>query len=100
MSPETFASPSEDLDARRRKLSFRSWTRGTQESDLILGSFADESLMSLDDIQLERFQALLDCSDLELFDWIFGISASPPEHDHDVLRLLRDFCAARHARPQ
>ena len=74
---------------------FRSWTRGTQESDLILGSFAEESLTSLDDAQLQRFQALLDCSDPDLFDWIFEVSASPPEHDHDVMRLLRAFCGAR-----
>ena len=78
---------------------FRSGRRGTQESDLILGSFAEESLRSLDDAQLERFQALLDCSDPDLFDWIFGVSASPPEHDHDVMRLLRAFCGARRFRP-
>lgn len=78
---------------------FRSWTRGTQESDLILGSFAEESLWGLDAAQLERFQALLDCSDPDLFDWIFEVSAPPPEHDHDVMRLLRAFCVARRFRP-
>ena len=78
---------------------FRSWTRGTQESDLILGSFAEESLESLDDAQLERFEALLDCSDPDLFDWIFGVSASPPGHDNDVMRLLRAFCDARRFGP-
>lgn len=96
---ETLTSPPGDLDVRRRKLLFRSWTRGTQESDLILGSFAEESLRSLDDAQLERFQTLLDCSDADLFDWIFEVSASPPEHDHDVMRLLRAFCCARAFRP-
>ncbi|MDB6046421.1 MAG: Flavinator of succinate dehydrogenase [Gammaproteobacteria bacterium] len=28
----------------RNRLLFRSWHRGTQESDLLLGSFADTSL--------------------------------------------------------
>ena len=78
---------------------FRSSRRGTQESDLILGSFAEESLTSLDDAQLERFQALLDCSDPDLFDWMFGISAPPPGHDNDVMRRLRAFCDARGFRP-
>jgi succinate dehydrogenase flavin-adding protein (antitoxin of CptAB toxin-antitoxin module) len=34
---------------------------------------------------------LLDCADTDLFDWIFGSSAPPPENDDDVMRLLRDF---------
>jgi Flavinator of succinate dehydrogenase len=48
-------------DIRRRRLLFRSWHRGTQESDLILGSFANSSLTSFDSTQLDRFKALLDC---------------------------------------
>jgi antitoxin CptB len=95
----TLTSSPDNLDVRRRKLIFRSWRRGTQESDLILGSFADESLSSLDEAQLERFQALLDCSDPDLFDWVFEVSASPPEHDHDVMRLLRAYCALHRFQP-
>ena len=78
-------------DIRRKRLLFRSWNRGTQESDLILGSFAETFLTCLDSTQLDRLEALLDCTDTDLFDWIFGGSAPPPEHDHDVMRLLRDF---------
>jgi len=95
----TCASPPDDLDLLRRKLMFRSWRRGTQESDLLLGSFAEESLGSLGEAQLERFQALLDCSDPDLFDWIFGVSPSPPGHDNDVMGLLRAFCSARRFGP-
>jgi succinate dehydrogenase flavin-adding protein (antitoxin of CptAB toxin-antitoxin module) len=32
------------IDVRLRRLMFRSWHRGTQESDLILGSFAEAYL--------------------------------------------------------
>jgi succinate dehydrogenase flavin-adding protein (antitoxin of CptAB toxin-antitoxin module) len=39
------------------------------------GSFAKESFESLDSSQLSRFEALLDCADPDLFDWIFGVSA-------------------------
>jgi antitoxin CptB len=86
-------------DVRSRRLLFRCWHRGTQENDLILGAFAETSLARLDNIQLDRFEALLDCPDTDLFDWILGGSRPPPEHDHDVMRLLRGFCAARHHRP-
>src|SRR6516162_7294667 len=70
-------------DIRRKRLSFRSWHRGTRESDLILGRFADA--------HLARYEALLECSDADLFDWITGRAALPPEHDHDVTRLLISF---------
>jgi antitoxin CptB len=45
----------------RNRLIFRSWHRGTQESDFLLGSFADDCLAGLDDNQLQCFEALLDC---------------------------------------
>jgi antitoxin CptB len=88
----------EHPDVRRRRLLFRCWHRGTRESDLILGSFAEDSLKTLDSGQLGRFEALLDCTDPDLFDWIFGVSDPPPEHDHDVMELLRRL--ERHRTPR
>jgi antitoxin CptB len=87
------------LAIRRRRLLFRSWHRGTQESDLILGKFADAHLVDLDSAQLERFEALLDCSDADLFGWVIEGFAPPRQHDDDVMRLLREFCTA-HQRGQ
>jgi antitoxin CptB len=94
------SSQSKQRDIRCRRLLFRCWHRGTQESDLILGSFAEASLGTLDGDQLGRFEALLDCTDPDLFDWIFGVSDPPPEHDHDVMELLRSFCNERHRAPR
>jgi antitoxin CptB len=90
----------EHPEVRRNRLLFRCWHRGTQESDLILGPFAEDSLKTLDGDQLGRFEALLDCTDPDLFDWIFGVSDPPPEHDHDVMQLLRGFCSERHCGPR
>ena len=81
----------DDLEVRRRRLLFRCWHRGTQEIDLILGSFATSSLSGFESAQLERFEALLDCADIDLFDWITGRSTPPPAHDHDVMCLLISF---------
>ena len=89
------AADREQPDVRCRRLLFRCWHRGTQESDLILGSFAEDSLGALNSDQLGRFETLLDCTDPDLFDWIFGVSDPPPEHEHDVMRLLRIFCTER-----
>lgn len=79
------------FDIRRKRLLFRSWHRGTREADLILGSFAEAYLAAFDDPQLDRFEALLEVSDAELFDWINGRAAPPPEHDTDVTHLLLAF---------
>ena len=75
-------------EIRRKRLLFRSWHRGTRESDLILGRFADAHLAGFDEAQLDRYEALLDCADADIFDWVSGRAAPPPEHDHDVTRLL------------
>ena len=40
---------SEKLDARRRRLLFRSWHRGIREMDLVLGRFANAQIAALSD---------------------------------------------------
>src|ERR1700680_2843343 len=70
-------------DTRRKRLLFRSWHRGTREADLILGSFAEANLAGFDDGQLDRYEALLNVPDPDLFDWIVGRADPPPECDHD-----------------
>ena len=81
-------------DLRRKRLLFRSWHRGTRESDLILGPFADSHLAGFDGDQLDRYEALLECADADLFEWITGRAAPPPEYDHDVTHLLLSFTNA------
>jgi antitoxin CptB len=78
-------------ELRRRRLLFRSWRRGTREADLILGSFAEVHVGAFDAVQLDRYEALLEVPDADLFDWINGRAAPPPAHDHDVTRLFLNF---------
>jgi antitoxin CptB len=75
-------------EIRRKRLLFRSWHRGTRESDLILGRFADAHLAGFDKAQLDRYETLLDCPDADIFDWVSGRVVLPPQHDNDVTRLL------------
>jgi antitoxin CptB len=81
----------DDRIVRCRRLLFRCWHRGTQEGDLILGRFAEAYLADLDNTQIGRLEALLDCADPDLFDWIVAGLPPPKEYDHDVMRLLRSF---------
>jgi antitoxin CptB len=79
------------VEIRRKRLLFRSWHRGTRESDLILGRFADAHLAGFCEAQLDRYEALLECPDPDIFDWVSGRTAPPPKHDNDVTRLLLSF---------
>ena len=83
-------------DIRRKRLLFRSWHRGTRETDLILGRFADAHLAGFDAGQLDRYEALLECNDVDLFDWVSGRALPPAAQDHDVMRLLLAFRCAPH----
>ena len=78
-------------EIRRKRLLLRAWRRGTREADLILGSFAETHLAGFDAARLDRFEALLDVPDADLFDWLWHRAAPPPEYDSDVTRLLLAF---------
>jgi len=82
---------SEGLDARRRRLLFRSWHRGTREADLIMGRFADVHIGGFNDAELDEYEHLLAALETDLLAWLTGASAVPAEHDTPMLRRLRDF---------
>ena len=84
---------SASLDPRRKRLLFRSLHRGTKETDLMLGRFAERHLAGLDDGQLARFERLLEAPDGDLFDWITGRRLPPPPYNDDVMELLIAFNA-------
>lgn len=76
-----------DGDARRWRILFRTWHRGTQEVGLLLSSFTDDLFTAFDSAQPDRFEALLDCNDVDLLDWITSRCTPPREYDHDMMRL-------------
>jgi antitoxin CptB len=81
----------EGLDTRRKRLLFRSWHRGTKEADLLLGSFAERHLAGFTPAQVDRYEAMLEFEDADLFDWIAGRATPDAAQESDVLRLLLAF---------
>ena len=75
----------------RKRILYRSRHRGTREMDFLLGGFTERYLADFDDGQLERFGAILELSDPDLYNWIAGREQVPAEHDSDVMKLLIDF---------
>ena len=82
------ARSSEGLDARRRKLLFRSWHRGIREMDLVLGGFADQSIATLTDAELNQYEHLLELQDADLLSWVTGSSPVPAAFDTPLLKKI------------
>ena len=81
----------DDLANRRKRLRFRSWHRGLKEVDLILGRFADLHLDELDAGQLDRYEVLLEISDIELYAWYAGTREPPEDLRTDVWAMVKAF---------
>ncbi|MDE0059244.1 MAG: succinate dehydrogenase assembly factor 2 [Defluviicoccus sp.] len=84
----------QDLDARRKRILFRSLRRGTKESDLVIGGFAESVLPRLDAAQLDALEALLERPDPELLGWVIGLRPVPAEFDTDVMTMLKAYKGA------
>ena len=81
----------ETREMRCKRLVHRSRYRGVKESDLLFGQFAVRHLPSLDDAQLDRYEALLDEPDQDVLAWVYDRLPVPPRHDNAVFGLLRAF---------
>ena len=80
-----------DLETRRKRLLYRSVYRGNKENDILLGQFARAHIAAFDSAELDQYERLLAASDNEIFDWVSGQAAPPPEEDTPVLRKLKAF---------
>ena len=79
------------MDARRRKLVFRSWRRGFREMDLLMGTFADQHIAGLDESGLDEYERLLTTPDWEVYAWLIGQKPVPDNHRGPVLDQLIAF---------
>ena len=61
----------------RKRLSIRSWRRGTKELDLILGQFSDKNLKELKISELKLYEKFLSNDDYLIYNWLFGKEDSP-----------------------
>jgi antitoxin CptB len=84
----------ETAEARLKRMTMRSWRRGTKEMDLVLGPFADAHLAGLSEADLQSYDALLAENDQDLMAWILGQSA-PPEALAPLLARITAFAETR-----
>lgn len=84
-------NPPTEHDIRLRRLKFRSWHRGIKEMDLILGHFADEIMSTLDAVDLDDYERLIEIEDVTLYNWITGHEKAPAEFETPVFARIRSF---------
>ncbi|MFC0217937.1 antitoxin CptB [Pseudochelatococcus lubricantis] len=78
------------LDARRRRIRFRAWHRGTREMDMVLGPFVDAELDALDEETVAELERLMALPDRDLFTW-FSTGEVPPANDTPIFRRIKAF---------
>lgn len=93
-------TPTPDDVARRRRLLFRAWHRGTREMDLVMGRYADAHAMSMPAPDIDTFEALMEAPDPEVFAWITGAKATPANFDTPLLQQIRAFHGATGLGPE
>ena len=86
----------ENHDTRIKRLTMRSWRRGTREMDLILGPFADAELSGMEPAALDDYERLLDENDQELYPWITARLAGRAEGPQALAAIMDR--VATHAR--
>ena len=80
-------SMANELRVKRARL--RAWRRGFREADLILGPFADTRVPAMTAEQLGQFERLLEQNDHDVYAWVIGAAAPPPEFENEVMAALR-----------
>ena len=89
--PPTGSLADDPLALRRKRLLYRSHYRGTQEADLLIGTFADRHLAAMTAAQLDEYEQLLEENDVDLVNWLSGKAAAPDDLQGPVWQLLKNF---------
>ena len=77
-------------NSQRNRAYWRS-RRGLLELDLLLPPFVTARYDALDEAQRRAFDALLDCEDQDLWEWLQGRGAPPPTELAALIDAIRAF---------
>ena len=80
---------SELPEHRIKRLRMRSMRRGIKEMDIILIAFSDEHLSNMEEAEIVLYDALLNENDQDLYQWVTGQVAPPPQFTRLIDRISR-----------
>ncbi|NBN62100.1 succinate dehydrogenase assembly factor 2 [Microvirga tunisiensis] len=87
----TEGAADDGLDARRKRILFRTWHRGMKEMDLLLGGFTKAEIGRLSDAELDELEEIITVNDQDLYAWITGRKPLPGEWDRPLFRRMLAF---------
>ena len=87
----------ETHEARIKRMTMRSWRRGTKEMDLILGPYADAYIAQMDEDALTLYDVLLEENDQDLLAMILG-QQEMPQRFAKLLADVEEFARGRLAK--
>ena len=76
------------METLRKRIFYKATHRGMQETDKIIGGFAELELEKLSKDYLYDFDKLLDVPDVDLLNWILGNEEVPELFDNEIFRLI------------
>ncbi|MBT4889704.1 MAG: succinate dehydrogenase assembly factor 2 [Rhodospirillales bacterium] len=79
------------LDDRRKRLLYLSQHRGMKETDLLMGRFAQKNLETMNDVELNDLELILEEGDNDLLSWIMEHTEPPERVNTLVLKMIIDF---------
>jgi antitoxin CptB len=79
------------METLRKRLLYKARHRGMQETDKLIGGFAEQEIDNLSEELLHVFDLVLDVPDIDLLNWILGREAIPDAYDNKIMELLIKF---------
>ncbi len=79
------------LDERRKRLLYHAWHRGMREMDYVLGVFANDTIESLSNDELDAFEDIMRVPDPDMYKWLSGTTETPANWDTPLVRRIRAF---------
>lgn len=79
-----------DRDIQRKRLRYRATHRGTKEADALIGGFVEDRIERLTGAELDSLEALLDCPDPDILDWLMKRQPMPDHPGRAALDLISE----------
>ncbi|WP_224199681.1 MULTISPECIES: FAD assembly factor SdhE [Pacificimonas] len=77
------------LAARRRRLHYRSWHRGTKEADILIGGFCDKHLADWGEAEIQWYEQLLEETDVDIMAWAIGTAPVPERYQGEIMSAMQ-----------
>jgi antitoxin CptB len=79
------------LELLKKKIKYRASYRGTKEMDILLTSFVNSLIYTLDFLELLKLEEFLNCSDEDIYNFYLNNDLDLPFKDEKILKLFKNF---------